>query len=199
MSYVITPISVKSFKAYPIIIAVLSSLQIMSIIYGRKFVLFCGLNVALSSIFFVPLVLYTLQIITECYGWQYGRQAVWGNFIFTGISTLFFFVIRFISSNSFTHPDLLFSYAHLIDTIWVSALLNCILIFTANYVSSVLMNYAKYITKGYWLMLRMIIVHFTAEIILSTGTLIALPYNGYTLHDTVNIIMETLIARAIIR
>jgi hypothetical protein len=106
MRYVITPISVKSFKAYPIIIAVLSSLQIMSIIYGRKF-------------------------------------------------------------------------------------------FTANYVSSVLMNYAKYIAKGYWLMLRMIIVHFTSEIILSTCTLIALPYNGYTLHDTVNIIMETLIARAV--
>jgi hypothetical protein len=77
MQSIIKPVELKTFKAYPFVITVMVVLQMMSIIYGRKFVSVFGMDVFISSLIFVPLILYVFQVVAECYGWQYCRQIVW--------------------------------------------------------------------------------------------------------------------------
>lgn len=197
MKNIINPIEISSYKVYPILIAVMASLQMLSIIYGRKFIMFLGLNVAINSVLFVPSILYLFQIVTEVCGWQYGRQIVWCNFIFNSIVTLFLFGIRYVKSSSITHLDIEYSYSHFVNTLWVSAALNWGLIFTVDYISSVLMNYMKNKFKGYFLLYRMLAIHILAELILSVGSFIALPYNGYSINETLHVVFNTVIARAI--
>jgi hypothetical protein len=197
MKDIIKPVELKTFKAYPIIIAVMAVLQMMSMIYGRKFVIFLGFNVAVNSIVFVPMILYVFQIVSECYGWQYGRQIVWCNFVFNGLATAILFGMKFVVSSSFTHEDLAFSYNHFVDTLWVSAMLNWLLIFLADYLCSVLMNYTKNIYKGYFLLIRMLLVHLLSEVVLCVGSLIALPYNGYSIDQTIHVVYQTFIARMV--
>lgn len=80
MQSIIKPIELKTFKAYPFVIVIMAVLQMLMIIYGRHLVDLFGTAVALGNLVFTPLLLYTFQIVAECYGWQYGRQIVWLNF-----------------------------------------------------------------------------------------------------------------------
>lgn len=197
MKDIIKPVELKTFKAYPLIVAVMALLQMMATIFGRKFVIFMGFNVAISSIVFIPAILYVFQIVAECYGYQYARQIVWCNFVVNLISTILFLIIKEIPCNSFTHTDLAFSYNHLINTMWVSSAMSCVVIFLADYFSTSIMSYSKFMYNGRFMFLRMIIVHILSEVILSGGTFVSLPYNGYSIADTWNIVYNTFFARTI--
>ena len=76
----IRPIVPRNFNAYPFVIAVMSAIQMLCILYGRHFISVFGFNVALGNLVFTPILLYIFQIVAECYGWQYARQIVWCNF-----------------------------------------------------------------------------------------------------------------------
>lgn len=197
MKDIIKPVELKTFKAYPLIVAIMVLLQMMATIFGRKFVLFMGFNVAISSLIFIPTILYIFQIVAECYGWQYARQIVWCNFIVNLLSTILFLIMKEIPCNSITHPDLAFSYEHLVNTMWISSAMSCIVIFLADYFSTSVMSYSKFIYNGRFIFFRMILVHLTSEMILSGGTFVSLPYNGYSLIDTWHIVYSTFCARTI--
>jgi uncharacterized PurR-regulated membrane protein YhhQ (DUF165 family) len=195
MQSIIKPVELKTFKAYPFVITVMVVLQMMSIIYGRKFVSVFGMDVFISSLIFVPLILYVFQVVAECYGWQYCRQIVWCNFLANGLATAILFCLKFIPSNSFTHGNLAFSYNNLVDTMWVSAFINWFCIFFADYTSSILMAKTRFIFKGGFLVVRIILVHLISELVLSLGVFISISYNNYDMHDAFRLIFNSICTR----
>jgi uncharacterized PurR-regulated membrane protein YhhQ (DUF165 family) len=179
----IRPIVPRNFNAYPFLIAVMSAIQMLCILYGRHFISVFGFNVALGNLVFTPILLYIFQIVAECYGWQYARQIVWCNFFVNGTITIFTFAFKYVPYTSFNHSDLEYSYQHLIDTIWVSALINWITIFLVDYLSTMIMCKFRSNTKGDYMILRIISVHCIAEIVVLSGGAISYLYNHFTLAE----------------
>jgi uncharacterized PurR-regulated membrane protein YhhQ (DUF165 family) len=194
----IKPADLKTFKLYPFIIAVMATLQVLCIIYGRKFFLFFGLNVAVGGLLMMPVILFIFQIVSECYGWQYARQIVWANFVVNIIVTSVTFFCRYIPFSSFNHFGLKTAYVVLIDTMWVSAIVNGMFVFLSDYMVSTLMSWTKFHFKGRFMFIRMILLHIFSESILLIGVFISLSYNGYTIPEISSFIISTFIARAII-
>ena len=159
--------TLETFRAYPIVIAIMAALQMLCILYGRHFVdIVFGWHVALGNLFFTPLVIYIFQIVAECYGWQYARQMVWCNFTFNGLVTIFTFVMSYVPYSDFTHTNLRLSYQNFVDTIWLSCLINLIVIFFSDYFSTVAMSKSKIFARGRFLLLRVLIIHGISESIL---------------------------------
>lgn len=194
----IKPADLKTFKLYPFIIAVMATLQVLCIIYGRKFFLFFGLDVAVGGLLMMPIILFIFQIVSECYGWQYARQIVWANFVVNIIVTSVTFFCRYIPFSAFNHFGLKTAYVVLIDTMWVSAIVNGMFVFLSDYMVSTLMSWTKFHFKGRFMFIRMMLLHILSESILLIGVFISLSYNGYTITEISNFIISTFIARAII-
>ncbi len=95
MSY-IEPTQPKWFVSYPFIIAIMACLQVLGSLYIRRFITFFGFDISIGSLFILPIILYTFQIVAECYGWQYCRQIVWLNFVVNGIITILTFSFKFL-------------------------------------------------------------------------------------------------------
>jgi hypothetical protein len=197
MQSIIKPIELKTFKAYPFVIAIMAVLQMLIIVYGRHIVDVFGTAVALGNLVFTPLLLYTFQIVAECYGWQYGRQIVWLNFTVNGLITLFCFAFTFVPYSVYTHADLKYSYEHLIDKMWFSAMLNWFSIFAIDYVSTIITCKSRVMYKGGWLFLRLVLVQLLSEVIYCSAGAIAYWYNNYTLTDIMYLQYHAFIARTI--
>jgi uncharacterized PurR-regulated membrane protein YhhQ (DUF165 family) len=194
----IKPLKLKTFKAYPFIIAIMAVLQLSSIIYSRYFTDFLfGFKITLGPLIFTPMILFIFQIVSECYGWQYARQIVWCDFIINTFFALITFLIKLIPISLFTHENLRQSYINLMDTMWVSAAVIAIAVFFADYCATILMSQSRYYFKGRWLFLRLIIVHCVTELILLSVALIQMPYNGYTIEEAFRSMYQMFIARAI--
>lgn len=176
-------------------IAIMACLQVLAVIYGRLFFNVMGVDASVGNVIILPIVLYCFQIVAECYGWQYARQIIWANFIVNGIITIVTFGIQYIPISSMTHEELKFSYIHLLNTVWVSASITWVVVFFSDYVASVLMCESRFQFNGRFLLLRMIILHCLAEAILVSGGLIILPFNGYSMSDTLHIMLGTFVAR----
>lgn len=198
MQSIIKPIELKTFKAYPFIIAVMAVLQVLCTIYARYFIDFIGFQVPLGTLIVTPIILYIFQLVAECYGWQYARQIVWCNFAVNIIFTIATFGSRYVPISSFTHTNLRNSYVMLLHTMWVSSLMLCITIFIADYVATVLMARIKLLTKSRFLLFRLIIIHCITESILVSGGFVTMPYNGYSFNDTVHLIYGVFISRTLI-
>jgi uncharacterized PurR-regulated membrane protein YhhQ (DUF165 family) len=193
----IEPTQPKWFVSYPFMIAIMAGLQVLATIYGRLFFDVAGIDASVGNVLLLPIVLYCFQIVAECYGWQYARQIIWANFIVNGIITAVTFLITYIPISSMTHEELKFSYVHLLGTVWVSAAITWVVVFFSDYVTSALMCESKFQFNGRFLLLRMIILHCLAEAILVSGGLIILPFNGYSMHDTIHIMLGTFTARTV--
>lgn len=198
MQSIIKPVELKTFKAYPIIIAVMALLQVLSTIYDRKFFLLFGFNGSVGRMVMLPAVLYVFQIVSECYGWQYARQIVWANFTVNVGLTVITFLCKFIPYSSFNHADLQGAYSVLMDTMWVSALTNCLAIFFSDYISSALMAWSKFYWNGRLLLLRVILLHIISEMIILSANFITLPYNGYPISQVWVMTGNGFIARTIV-
>ena len=198
MRSIIKPIELRTFKAYPFIIAMMAVLQVLCTIYARYFIDFLGFQVPLGTLVVTPVILYIFQVVAECYGWQYARQIVWCNFAVNLIFTIATYLSRYVPISVFTHTNLKDSYVALLHTMWVSSLMLCITIFIADYVATVLMARIKLLTKSRFLLMRLIMIHCITEAILVSGGFITMPYNGYSFHDTLHLIYGVFISRTIV-
>jgi uncharacterized PurR-regulated membrane protein YhhQ (DUF165 family) len=194
----IEPTQPKWFVSYPYMIALMATFQIMSIMYGRKFVMYFGFNGSHGGVMLLPVVLYIFQIVAECYGWQYARQVVWCNFIVNLTTTCICLISNLFPFSSFNHADLQSSYATLMNTMWVSALNNCIVVYFSDFISSALMCWSRFQFNGRFVLIRIIILHIVSEMILLTGSFVVLSYNGYNIQQIIPMIYSGFIARAIV-
>ncbi len=108
----------KPFKLYPILLTILISTQILCFIYARRQVDIFSLPVNVSGIIF-PIDLYLFEIIGECYGYEYARQAVWINCLTHLIFLTFSIIIASLPFSEFMHADLVYSYKHLLNISWL--------------------------------------------------------------------------------
>lgn len=197
MKDIIKPLELKTFKAYPLIIAVMASLQILSAIYGRHFFYFFGFNVAVGGVIFVPALFYIFQIVAEVYGWQYARQIFWCDFVVNFFTTVSYYLVTFIPYNDFTKLNLKVSYINLMDTMWLSSLSWWLGVFLAEYVTSVLMSSSKIWYRGRFIALRLIFLHCFSEVLLFLGLSISLPFNGYSMEQILHLFVTAFCARTI--
>lgn len=193
----VTPVEPRNFISYPYMIAIMSVLQVISTVYNRKFVLFLGFDISISSLLFLPIVIYIFQIVGECYGWQYSRQIVWCNFMANGLTTVITFLTKFVSYSAFNHLAMKNSYVTLVDTLWVSSATGWIVIFLSDYLSAALMCWSRFQWQGRFAVIRTMIVNTLAELILLSGSLIVLPFNGYSFPQTIHIMYNIFCARTI--
>jgi uncharacterized PurR-regulated membrane protein YhhQ (DUF165 family) len=196
MSY-IEPTQPKWFVSYPFMIAIMASVQVLNTLYGRRFTDFFGFTIGAGPLILVPILLYIFQITSECYGWQYVRQIIWCNFIVNGIITIVTFSFQYLPYSLFNHGDLQSSYTRLVDTMWVSAAMGWVCIFMADYVTSTLMCASRFQWNGRFMMIRMIMLHCVGESVLLSGYLVTMPFNGYSMPSTLNVMWQTFVARTI--
>jgi hypothetical protein len=145
---IIEPMLPKSFASYPVMVAIMAVLQAFSIIYGRKFVLFFGFNGSYGSVVLLPMVVYIFQIASECYGWQHARQLVFCNLLVNMIAVVVCLVGNYLPFSQFNHTELQSAYITLMDTMWVSALINCVGVFLSDYICSILMCWSRFQLSG---------------------------------------------------
>jgi sterol desaturase/sphingolipid hydroxylase (fatty acid hydroxylase superfamily) len=69
-------------------------------------------------------------------------------------------------------------------TIWLTSLGVGIVVFVADYLSSVFTAQSKYYFKGAQVFIRLIIVHLITEGLLLSWALLQMPYNGYSMQQT---------------
>lgn len=193
----IIPTRVSNLKAYPLIVAIMSSLQILSTIYGRHFFYFFGFNVAVGGVIFVPALFYIFQIVSEVYGWQYARQIFWCNFAVNAFTTISYYLVKFIPYNDFTKIKLKFSYINLMDTMWLSSISWGLGVFLAQYITSVIMSKSKITYKGRFIAIRLVFMHCMSEVLLFLGLSVSLPYNGYSVTQIIHLFGTAFCARTI--
>lgn len=193
----VTPKRPKTFKGYPFVIAIMACIQVLEIVYGRRFVDFFGFTSGEGPLILVPALLYIFQIVVECYGWQYSRQIAWCSFFVSGVATAILFFFQFPHYSGFNHTNLKESYLQLIDTMWVSAATGWLCIFFAEWVSAMFMCQTRFRVRARFMLLRIAFGHCIAEVILISGYIITMPFNGYSWHDTAHIMYHTFMARTI--
>lgn len=194
----IKPLRPKTFKAYPFIIAIMAVLQMSGVLYSRYWVDCFHLQLPLGTLICTPLILYIFQIVAECYGWQYARQIVWCNFAVNGLFTFITFFTRMVPISSFTHIELREAYVHLMGTVWVSALMSMVSIFVADYFATVFMAHSRFYFKGGLLIVRLLTIQVVTEMILLSTGFIIMPYNGYSLSETLHTMWQLFVARSVI-
>lgn len=189
--------SVKAFKAYPFIIAVMAVLQVSGILYSRYWIDIHNSHLPLGTLLCTPLILYIFQIVSECYGWQYGRQIMWINLIINLLFTLITFTVSFIPISNFTHIGLSTAYNSLMNTVWLSALMSAIAIFFAEYFATILMVKSRLYFHGNLVFLRVILIQCITEMVLLSTSFIIMPYNGYSLPELYHAMLQTFISRTV--
>lgn len=184
-------------KGYPFIIAIMAVLQVSTILYSRYFIDIFNMKVSLGPLLFTPAILYIFQIVSEVYGWQYGRQIVWINLIINLLFTLISLVAREIPISSFTHEGLRVAYINLMGTVWLTSAGVGIVIFVADYLSSVFTAQSKYYFKSAKVFIRLIIVHLITELLLLSGALLQMPYNGYSMQQAYQSMYDMFMVRLV--
>ncbi len=187
------------FSSYPYMIVIMAVLQVMTVIYGGRDFVFFGFDVSAGWLFLMPIMLYTFQIVAECYGWQYSRQMIWLNLITNILFTSIVFVFRFIpESTGIIHNDLQHAYITLMNPKYISGMTMCFAVFVSDLVASALMCWSRFHWNGKYLVIRVLILHVISEtIILSTGFIVD-PLHGYSLLETWIFARDAFFARTII-
>jgi len=193
----IEPTQPKWFVSYPFLVAIMACLQVISIMYNRKFVDFLGFDISISSLVFLPILIYIFQIVAECYGWQYARQIVWCNFIVNGLMTIITFLTKFVPYSAFNHAVMQNAYVTLVDTMWVSSATAWLVVFLSDFISATLMCWSRFQWNGRFALLRTIIINIISELVLLSGSLIVLPFNGYSIPQTFHNMYSIWCARTI--
>lgn len=186
-----------AFKIYPILIALLISGQIMCFIYARRQLDIFGMPINVSGMMF-PLNLYLIEIIGECYGYEYSRQAVWIN---TFIHILYFttvIIIAIIPYSNFMHEDLKFSYQHLIDISWIVAAGSLLGTFIGDMFSARFVPQTKLILNGNYTFIRLFFSQIISEMMVTSSYFISFLTNNYTFKQTLHLVIGTLAIKSVI-
>ena len=137
----------KQTKFYPLMVALVVFFQLLCFIYARRQVDIFGFPINMSGIIF-PLDIYLIEIIAECYGFQFARQVIWINVIIHILFILMVGIQSLVPYSNVMHHDLKYSYQHLIDISWICALGSLIFNFFADIFSSKFVANTKIIFKG---------------------------------------------------
>lgn len=185
-----------SFNIYPLLIALLVSGQIICFIYARRQINLFNITVNVSGLVF-PLNLYLVEIIGECYGYEFSRQAVWINtiihFLYLGVVVL----ISIIPYSSFMHNDLIFSYQHLIDISWMVALGSLLGTFLGDMFSARFVPQTKIILNGKYTFLRLFFSQLVSEIIVTSSYFLSFLTNNYSFIATLHLVINTVLIKSI--
>jgi len=190
----------KQFIGYPVIVAIMTFMQILTVIFGNKqILLFNTFSVSLGWIWFMPLIFFSFQIVSECYGWQYARQIIWINFLINAMLA----VIMYIFNHIPPHPELNKSdienaYYIFLQYQTIPAVTMLISMFVADYISSALMCWSKFHWRGKYLIFRIIVLHCVGELVIGSGWLIIGPFYGYTFQQCISDSLDSFYARSII-
>lgn len=179
-----------SFNLYPLLIAVLTTSQILCFIFARRQVDIFNMPTNTSGMIF-PLDLYLIEIIGECYGYEYSRQSVWINiivhFVFLGVV----FPISIIPYSRFMHQDLVFSYKHLIDISPVVVIGSLCGTFLGDMFSARFVPQTKIILNGKHTFLRLFISQVISELIVTSSYFLSFLTNNYTFIQTLHLVINT--------
>ena len=185
-----------NIKIYPLLATLVVFFQLMCFIYARRKVDILGFPVNVSGIIF-PLDIYLIEIIGECYGFQFARQIVWINLTIHAIFIFFVLATNSLPYSSLMHTDLVFSYKHLIAISWVSALGSLIFNFMADMFSARFIANTKVLFEGKYMFARLFISQTCSEIIVTLSYFVSFLTNGYTVMFTVKLIGATIIVKSI--
>lgn len=185
-----------AFKLYPLLIAFLIASQVMCFIYARRQIDIIHMPVNASGIMF-PIDLYLVEIIGECYGYEYSRQSVWINTIIHIFYLVTVVLISLIPYSDFMHQDLKFSYKHLIDISWVVALGSLLGTFLGDLFSARVVPQTKVILNGKYTFLRIFFAQFVSELIVTSSYLLSFLTNNYSFYQTLQLIMHTVLIKSI--
>jgi hypothetical protein len=193
------PVNPNTFIGYPYMIAIMAVLQVLTVIYGNRDFVFLGFDASAGWLFLMPIMLYTFQIVSECYGWQYSRQMIWLNVIVNALFTTIILAFRFIpNSTGIVHSNLQNAYIILMNPKYVAGTMMMVAVFAADFVTSALMCWSRLHWHGKNVILRMVILHVVSEtIIISTGFIVD-PFRGYSIQDTWGFAKDSFLACSII-
>lgn len=189
--------SYKTFKLYPLLISILTISQVLCFIYARRQVDIFNLHVNVSGIIF-PLDIFLVEIIGECYGFEYSRQAVWISCLIHTIYIMVTTIVALIPYSSFMHNDLTFSYQHLIDISWIVALGSLIGTFLGNLFSARFVPRTKTLLSGNYIFLRLYLSQVVSELIVTSSYFLSFLTNNYTVKQTFYLVVSTWFIKSII-
>jgi uncharacterized PurR-regulated membrane protein YhhQ (DUF165 family) len=186
-----------TFNLYPLLIAIMVTSQILCFIFARRQIDLFTLPTNISGIIF-PLDLYIVEIIGECYGYEYSRQSVWINtavhFIFLSVV----FVVSIIPYSTFMHQDLIFSYQHLIDISTFVVFGSLCGTFLGDMFSARFVPQTKIILNGKYTFLRLFFSQLISEAIVTSSYFISFLTNNYSFIQTLHLIINTILIKSTI-
>lgn len=189
----------KPFVGYPVIVALMAVLQVLTVVFGNKFFIFFGFQVSAGWIYLMPIVFYLFQIVSECYGWQYARQIMWVNIIVNTVLVVVMWAFGMIPANmNIDHADIENAYTTLLNYQTLPAVNMLISMFIADYITSALMCWSKFHWKGKHMIVRIAILHCIAEVIIGSGWLLIGPLHGYTFAESLKGVLDSFYARTIV-
>lgn len=189
----------KPFVGYPVIVALMAVLQVLTVVFGNKMFMFFGFQVSAGWIYLMPIVFYLFQIVAECYGWQYARQIMWINIIVNLMLSIIMSAFSMIPANmNIDHADIETAYTTLLNYQTAPAINMLISMFVADYITSALMCWSKFHWKGKNIVIRMAILHCIAELIIGSGWLLIGPMHGYTVAECWRQVLDSFYARTLV-
>jgi hypothetical protein len=193
----IKPMLPKQFISYPVMVAIMSVLQILTVLFGDQMFSLFGFQVSSGWIFLMPIVIYILQISAEVYGWQYARQMVWINFCVNAILIIVLSTFSLIPVSKFYNNDIGYAYKTLISYEISSSITMLFCMFLSDFVTSSLICWSRFQFNGKYLAVRIVILHCVAESIILLGGISGLVV-GIPINAIWHFSVDSFIARSII-
>jgi hypothetical protein len=193
----IEPMLPKQFISYPFMVAIMSVLQILTVLFGDQMFSLFGFQVSSGWIFLMPIVIYILQISAEVYGWQYARQMVWINFLVNAILVIVLSAFSLIPVSKFYNNDIGYAYKTLISYEISSSITMLICMFLSDFVTSSLICWSRFQFNGKYLAVRIVILHCVAESIVLLGGISGLVV-GVPINEIVHFSADSFLARSIV-
>lgn len=188
----------KPFVGYPVIVALMAVLQVLTVVYGSRGFIFFGFDITAGWLILMPVMFYLFQIVAECYGWQYARQIMWINFIVNASMLLILFSFKYLPFNGATHSDTQSAYLVLVSPLWADAIIMLFSMLIADYITSALMTWSKFYWKGKFLIVRIAVLHCVAEVVIGFGWIAVGPIYGYTIEEAFKGALDSFYARTIV-
>jgi uncharacterized PurR-regulated membrane protein YhhQ (DUF165 family) len=197
-NYNIKPMLPKSFASYPVLVVLMSVLQVLTVIFGHKMLYFFGFQVSAGWIFLMPIVIYIFQISAECYGWQYARQMIWLNFLVNATLAIIMCLFSLIPMSTFDHYDIEYAYKTLLAYQTAGSITMLIGMFLADCVTSSLICWSKFQFNGQYLAVRILILHCISEIIVLSGGFITGTMVGFSINTIWHFSIDSFLARSLV-
>jgi uncharacterized PurR-regulated membrane protein YhhQ (DUF165 family) len=193
----IEPTQPKWFVSYPFMIALMAVLQVMTVMFGHKMLLFFGFQVSAGWIFLMPILFYLFQIASEVYGWQYARQIIWCNLLTNTMLVLIMSIFSVIPVGDFDHYNIEYAYKVLLNYQTPASITMLFGMFISDFITSSLMCWSRFQWNGKFVMIRIIILHCLAESIILSGGFITGAMSGFSMAQIWQFSYDSFLARSI--